>query len=105
MEVFPLFCLHFKKSVSEEDTMAYNKNLINKDLLIENSKNENLIKILKNKLKLFGLNPKNWKLIQAQKSHHWYIVNMQNKSHCLKGVSSFGSNHIPYWKDIEVNSF
>lgn len=70
-----------------------------------NKPTEHLKIILKKKLKSFGLNPKNWKLIETQKSHHWYIINIQHKSHHLKGISSVDYKQIPYWKDIEVTSF
>lgn len=63
------------------------------------------IEVLKQKLAFFGLNPKQWNVIRASSLNEWYIINIKNKSHCLKGISSISENQQPYWKDIELNSF
>lgn len=64
----------------------------------------NQIYTLKEKLKLFGLNPKQWNLVPTSSLNEWYIINNKNKSHCLKGFSAYSSQGY-YWADIELNSF
>ena len=61
-------------------------------------------KLVKN-LKLFGLNPNNWKIIQSHKSNYWFIVHKKNQSIRLQGISCFKDKSNPYWKTIEMTAF
>ena len=60
-------------------------------------------KLVKN-LRLFGLNPKQWMLIPGGGSE-WYIVNKNNRSLKIKGVSSLKDRRTPYWKQIDWLNF
>ena len=71
--------------------------------IMQQSKIQVIQKLTKN-LKLFGLNPHNWQLIQGSQSNQWYIINKKNRSLSMKGVSSLKDRKNPYWKDIELTS-
>ena len=60
-----------------------------------------LDKLTKN-LKLFGLNPNKWKIVQSHPSNHWLIVHKSNQAIHFKGISCFKDRNNPYWKTIEA---